>query len=292
MENPGDDCMDDSVLINEIVDRAKQVEGVGAIVLGGSCALGTHTEKSDVDLCFYYHPDRPMDLGALDRVAAELDDSHQPGKLTPVGGWGPWINGGGWLSIRSQPVDFLYRDLQKVESVIDACREGRVDIFYQPGHPFGFISSMYMAEVALCRPLWQTEGRLSVLKRKTHPYPPALKKALIQKFGWEIGFSLDTAKKSIDRMDVAYAAGGCFRGVMCMLQVLFALNERYWLNEKGAMAFADSFSIAPEKFRVRVEEAFALLAADAKAIEPAISILDGLQRDTMALAAGEYPGGM
>ena len=209
-------------LIDEIVGQVKLVDGVGAIVLGGSRARGTHTAKSDIDLCIYYHPDHSLDLKALEQVAAGFDDSHHLGLLTSAGGWGPWINGGGWLTVHSQPIDFLYRDLHQVEMVIEACHLGQVDIVYQPGHPHGFVSAIYMAEVALCRLLWESDGRLSALKLKTSHYPLALKNALIKKFAWEIDFALETAKKSIERIDIAYAAGSCFRGTMCILQVLFA----------------------------------------------------------------------
>jgi Nucleotidyltransferase domain len=281
--------VDIQALINDIVERVKQVDGVSAIVLGGSRAIGTHTEKSDIDLCFYYYHEHLLDLKTLDKVAAEFDDSHQLGKITPINGWGPWINGGGWLTVNSQSVDFLYRDLNKVETVIQACHNGHVDIFYQPGHPHGFVSSIYMAEVALCKILWEADDRLSALKLLTSPYPPALKKAIIEKFNWEINFALDTANKSIERTDIAYAAGCCFRAVMCMLQVLFALNEQYWLNEKGAVALAGTFQIAPKRLQARIEEMFGLLAADRESISAAISVLEGLQRDTTALIASRQP---
>ena len=167
--------MDTQTLIDEIVARLKQVGGVSAIVLGGSRARGRHTPKSDIDLGIYYQPQHALDLPALDQVAAELDDRHRPGILTPVGEWGPWINGGGWLTIHSQPVDFLYRDLSRVASVVEACHAGRVEMAYQPSHPHGFVSSIYMAEVAVCCLLWETDDTLSVLKNRTRPYPAALK---------------------------------------------------------------------------------------------------------------------
>ena len=277
--------MDIQALIDEIVEQVRRVDGVSAIALGGSRARGTHTAKSDIDLCIYYHPDHVLDLEALERVAAEFDDRHHLGLLTPIGGWGPWINGGGWLSVHSQPVDFLYRDLCQVGMVVEACHRGHVDIVYQPGHPHGFVSAIYMAEVALCQLLWEADGQLSSLKLKTSPYPSALKKALIEKFAWEVNFAFETAKKSIDRADVTYAVGSCFRGVMCMLQVLFALNEQYWLNEKGAVALADTFRLSPVRLRARIEEAFSLLAADGDSIRAAIAVLEGLQRDTGVLIA-------
>ena len=274
------------LLIQSIVEELKRVEGIQAIVLGGSRARGTHTSSSDIDLGIYYHPDKPLHIEQLTRVAISLDDGHRADLVTPIGGWGPWINGGGWLKIQSYPVDFLYRDLEKVTTVINDCLGGRVEVFYQPGHPFGFLSSIYFAEVAVCQPLWDPEGKLSRLKERVDPYPQSLQKALIQKFAWEIDFSIQIARKSIERFDVTYAAGCCFRSVMCMLQALFAMNKQYWLNEKGALALANTFSLKPDMLKSRVEEAFALLAANPDSIQKIIVILEELSKDVNYLTEG------
>jgi hypothetical protein len=45
-------------------------------------------------------------------------------------------------------VDLLYRPLESVERVISDCREGSVSMDYQPGHPHGFCSAIWMGEVA------------------------------------------------------------------------------------------------------------------------------------------------
>jgi hypothetical protein len=276
--------MDIEKLIETVVLEIKKVEGVSAIVLGGSRARGTHTPKSDIDLGIYY---RPLDLKTLNHVAAQLDDDHRPQILTPLGGWGPWINGGGWLAVNTIPVDFLYRDLTRVAGVVDSCQKGQVEIFYQPGHPHGFVSSMYMSEIAICKLLWESERQeVSTLKTQTTPYPVALRRALIDKFAWEIDFSLGIASKSVSRSDTVYAAGCCFRAAACMLQCLFALNEQYWLNEKGAVALAETFPFRPPDFRARMESVFTALAADSQAISTAIDILAGLSADTAQLVTG------
>ena len=278
--------MDIQTLIDDIVERISRADGVASVVLGGSRARGTHTPTSDVDLGIFYHPEHPLDLAALGRVAAEIDDEHRSGLLTPIGGWGPWINGGGWLTVRSVPVDFLYRDLSRMAAVVEACHAGQVDIVYQAGHPHGFVSAIYMAEIAVCQSLWDPQGNVAALKAQTQPYPAALRTALIQKFAWEADFALATAKKGIQREDVAYVAGCCFRSVSCILQVLFALNGEYWLNEKGAVALAGSFPLRPPRFQARTEEIFALLAADAQALETALRVLDNLVQDTALLVGG------
>ncbi|BAY10652.1 nucleotidyltransferase domain-containing protein [Calothrix sp. NIES-2098] len=265
--------------INRIVSSLQTIEGITAIALGGSRARGNHTHNSDVDLGLYYHPENPPDLIALNRLASELDDRHRVNLITAIGGWGKWINGGGWLKVEGVAVDFLYRDLAKVNRVIDDCHTGQITIDYQPGHPHGFVSSIYMGEVAICQLLYDPDRVLEALKVKTKPYPVQLKQATINTFAWEISFSLFVAKKAIARHDVVYAAGSCFRSVVCMNQVLFALNEDYLLNEKGATAIANKFAICPQDYQQRIEQAFVLLAADAKSITEAIAILEAIEDD-------------
>lgn len=273
-------------LIQSLTAEIARVPGVSAVVLGGSRARGTHTETSDVDLGIYYHPQRPLDLAALGRVAEKFDDAQRADVLTPLGGWGPWINGGGWLKVQGVAVDFIYRDLAKVTKIVDDCHAGQVEIFYQPGHPHGFVTSIYMAELAVCQLLWESDrAEVSALKARTVPYPDRLARALVDKFSWEIDFSLGIAHKAVSRGDVVYASGCCFRAAMCMLQTLFALNRAYWLNEKGAVLASEQFSLLPPDFRARIEQAFARLSAQGTDIESAVGLLEGLSLDIARLTA-------
>lgn len=269
-------------VIGRVVARLRTVAGVAALVLGGSRAQGTHTATSDIDIGLYYEPSVPIDLDALKAAAADLDDAHRPDAVTGIGGWGPWINGGGWLKVDGRAVDVLYRDLAKVRAVIDDGREGRITTHYQPGHPHAFVSIIYAGEVAVCRPLFDPHGALAALKARVVPYPPAIGRALVAAFAWEIDFSLRSGEKAAARADAAYAAGACFRAVACMNQVLFALNERYLLNEKGATALADALPVHPPGYRRRIEAAVAHLRPDGEAIHSAIRELDAVNAEIQA----------
>jgi predicted nucleotidyltransferase len=283
--------MEPSNLIPQIVDRLKTVPGIQAVVLGGSRARQTHTPTSDIDLGIYYSSSLPLDLAELGWVATEIDDEHRADVVTGIGGWGPWINGGGWLKVNDLPVDLLYRDLDKVSQVITDCREGRFEMAYQPGHPHGFASYIYLSEAALCLPLWDTHGTVAALKARVTPYPTRLQQAIIAAFWWEADFSLKVGQKSISRGDVAYAAGCCFRAVVCLAQTLFAVNRQYWMNEKGAIAMAASFPIGPKDLNGRVETAFDQLDHSPQGIGNAIAALQELVEECAPLvAASGQPG--
>ena len=267
-----------------LIEGLKEVGGIQAVVLGGSRARGTHTPESDVDLGLYYRRAEPLDVRQLGQLAENVDDRKQSGLVTQIGGWGPRINGGGWLMIGGKQVDLIYRDLDSVDHAVNESIAGRLQIDYQPGHPFGFLSSIYAAEVSVCLPLWDPLGKLESLKSRLAAYPPMLKQAMIRNFAWEILFSVEIAEKAIHRADVAFIAGALFRSLTCMLVVLFALNEQPWLNEKGAMALTAGFTICPERFKGRAETAIAGLAAERSCLEEAVAQIRALGIEVETLA--------
>jgi hypothetical protein len=228
-----------------MVEALRPVEGLSALVLGGSRARGTAGPTSDYDVGLYYEPDVPVDVEALRSALAPLLDDPSS-TVTRIGEWGPWINGGGWLSIGGVEVDLLYRDLGRVRATIADAREGRFSMNYQPGHPHGFCSTIWMGEVATCQPLFDPFGRIAGLKRETWPYPEALRQALIARFGWEVDFAIDNAELAARRAERTHIAGCAYRALCCTAQVLFALNGRYLINEKGAVAEAASYPITIE----------------------------------------------
>jgi predicted nucleotidyltransferase len=272
-------------LLYEIAAEVADTPGVEAVVLGGSRARGHARPDSDIDLGIYYASAERLDVTALACVAERLDDRHEPGLVTPVGGWGPWINGGGWLDIRDQRVDFLYRDLAKVSRTVEEAVAGRFEMVYQPGHPHGFPSYIYLGEVAICAPLSDKRGRIQALKAQAVPYPQALRRAIIDRFSWEADFSLQNAGKPAARGDAYYVAGCCFRSVSCLTQCLFALNNEYWLNEKGSVDLAAQFARAPERYAERVSAAFGRLRAEPAALTSALEELLGLTAEVGRLVS-------
>ena len=85
--------------LERMVASVKTVHGIQAIVLGGSRARGLHTAASDYDIGIYYDSSQAFDIAGLNQIAQALDDEHRENICTPLGGWGLWVNGGGWLHI-------------------------------------------------------------------------------------------------------------------------------------------------------------------------------------------------
>jgi hypothetical protein len=80
----------------------------------------------------------------------------------------------------------------------------------------------------LCQILWDPNEVVLALKNRTALYSHTLKKSLIEKFLWE--------------------------GAFCLNQALFAINECYWMNEKGAVQIANTFAITPRDYENRTND--------------------------------------
>src|SRR5260221_2778129 len=98
------------LLLQQLCDYLKAVHGLKGIVLGGSYASGSQRPDSDLDIGLYYNENQPLDSVHLRSIASILNDAPNP-TVTDLGGWGTWVNGGAWLTIGSQRVDLLYRNI-------------------------------------------------------------------------------------------------------------------------------------------------------------------------------------
>ncbi|WP_220040273.1 nucleotidyltransferase domain-containing protein [Nonomuraea aridisoli] len=239
--------------LDAIAARLAAVPGVVAVALGGSRARGTHRPDSDIDLGLYYRG--RLAVEELRALAREL--TGEDTDVTEPGGWGPWVNGGGWLTVGGWHVDWILRDLDRVRRVWHDCRQGRYEIGFQVGHPLGFYSHAYAGEVALCRVLADPSGELTALREQAAHYPPALRDALVEGL-WECEFSLATARYAAAGRDPAYAAATLFRALGVACHALHAADGVWLINEKGMIASAGRLPSAPDRF---AERAQALLAA-------------------------------
>ena len=235
-------------ILSQVVASVSKLDGVVAIVLGGSRARGTADEHSDIDLGIYYDAAHPFSTVALGAVAQDLDDRHEAGLVTEFGAWGPAVNGGGWLEIRGHHVDFLYRELGAVREAIDECIAGRPRSIYQLGHPLGFHLQIYAGEIHVCRPLYASSNAIAELKSLVREYPEKFRGAIVTKHMFDAEFEISIAAKPATRGDVMYVAGCLFRATGFMTLVLYALNRKFFLNEKGAFAESRRFAIKPARF--------------------------------------------
>lgn len=279
---------DQRELVSSLAERLGSISGISAVVLGGSHARGRARAESDIDLGLYYSEVAPFSIPSLRELAEAVNDTANP-VVTDFYGWGPWVNGGAWLTIGGQRVDFIYRSLEQVERVIAEAEAGRYELDYAQQPPFGFFSATYLGEIAVCVPLFDPEARLDALKRRVADYPEALRQAVVQDYLWQAEFNLAAfARKFAARTDTYGTAACLMRVVNQLLLVLFALNRQYLLNDKTALAEVAEFERAPREFGPRVQQTLAHLGDSAADLIAAVESVMQLFRETVALTDGLY----
>lgn len=275
-------------LVASLVERLGAINGMKAVVLGGSHARGCATPESDIDLGLFYSDASPFSIQQVRELAEAVNDTANP-VVTDFYGWGRWVNGGAWLTIGGQRVDFIYRSLEHVERVIDEAEAGLYELDYQQQPPFGFFSATYLGEVAICAPLSDPEHRIEWLKQRVVTYPEALRHSIVQDFLWQAEFNLAAfASKFAARAD-AYGTASCLTRVVNQLsQALFALNRQYPVNDKTALAEIAVFTNAPREFSIRVQQTLAHLGDSSEQLVAAVDCVSQLFRETVALTDGIY----
>ncbi|HMS76580.1 nucleotidyltransferase domain-containing protein [Gordonia sp. (in: high G+C Gram-positive bacteria)] len=243
-----------TVLAGRIVD----VPGICGVTLGGSRARGTHRPDSDWDFGIYYSGD--FDVAALQRIADDAAD--EPVTLTPRGGWGPWVDGGGWLTMDGVAVDWLYRDLDHVDVIAQRAGLGEFAFHRQVGHPLGFLDVAYLGELALAQIIADPTGKLEARRTRCRDYPPALAHALVANCLWEADFDILIAGKGAAGGDATYVAGVLSHALTLLAHALHAHARGWVTTEKGIVPAASTLTGAPADFAARAHACFGHLDPD------------------------------
>lgn len=275
-------------LVSSLARRLGEIRGVRAVVLGGSYARGLAGPASDIDLGILYSQEAPFSISSIRELAEAVNDATDP-VVTGFYEWGPWVNGGAWLTIGGQRVDLIYRSIEHIERVISEAEAGRYEVHYAQQPPFGFFSGTYLGEVAVCVPVLDPTSRLHSLKKRVAVYPEAMRRAVVQDYIWMAEFGLGAfARKFAARSDV-YGTAACLTSAVNQLVLaLFALNRQYLINDKTALAEIAGFQQAPRDFGLRVQHILGCLGTASAELLTAVDEVTQILKEAIDLTGGLY----
>ncbi len=260
-------------VVRDLVPRLTSVAGLSAVTLGGSRARGVEFPDSDLDIGLLYRDADPIDLGALQAVIEEVNDTLDV-VPTPIGGWGPWVNGGAWLRVDGRAVDLLYRSIDRYEATVENAERGFAEHDYLQQPPYGFQSTIYLGEIDTCIALHDPAEVVASLKSSVRPYPPALRANLVAGYHWGATFTMQNALKPSRRGDV-YASVGCLsRAAAFLVQTLLSHAEIYPISDKGALDQLASVDATYADLSSRISAC--LLVGDASALPNAVASMTGI----------------
>ena len=274
-------------LLEKLVDQLSQIEGVQAIVLGGSYASGAYHEASDLDIGLYYSEERPFSIDDIRRVAEDVS-TREAVTVTGFYEWGAWVNGGAWIHTPQGKVDFLYRNLEQVQRTIAEAQQGIYQHDYDQQPAYGFYSVIYLAETNICIPLFDPESLIAELKRQVAVYPPKLKQAILADSLWAVEFTLLHARGFAAQGDVYNTVGCLTRAASNLTQALFALNERYFLRDKKIIETMARFPVLPPAYTEQLQQVLAHPGQSAPELTRTVRLLEALWQSVIALPSVHY----
>jgi len=271
-------------LLYNIVNDLKQVDKVAAIVLGGSYAAGEATETSDLDIGIYYSENKPFSTNDIKLIAEKYSVNGKP-TVTGFYEWGPWVNGGAWIETAYGNVDFVYRNVEHVNSIIERAKNGEWQNDFEQQPPYGFSSIIYLAETRSCVSLYDPNEIVAKLKTAVQTYPSKLKETVVKQSLWSAEFTIWHAEYFYRKQD-AYNTIGCLtRAAKNIVTALFAINELYPMGDKRAIDILENSDIRPLHFKERIET---LLCTNKQAMGDNINSLKKLFNETIKLTNGTY----
>jgi len=223
-------------LIEEFVPilRAWDV-GRYAIAVGGSQGKGTWDSRSDVDFRYYHEAALPM-RSAEPEMWSEYSAALER-----------------WRE-RGIVVDGIWpRSIGKIDSALDRWLSGdtRPDEMVWCVWGYHLLPDMYHQTI-----LEDPFGVIAAWKRRLRQYPPELGAALLKKHLASLRYWRDDYhyRHKVEREDVVFLAGLSARLVHDVMQVLFALNETYYVGDGQNLHFAREFLHCPSNLDERVRK--------------------------------------
>jgi hypothetical protein len=261
---------------------------------GGSSSASYEAERVvgvqwlyGMDVGLYYSEAEPFSIAAIQHIANALSVDATP-TVTGFYKWGAWVNGGAWIQTLHGKVDFLYRNVDQIRRAITDAQHGIAHHDYSQQPPYGFYSVIYLAETHICIPLYDPATLITELKRSIASYPPKLQQSIIQNALWSAEFSLHHARDFAVQGDVSNTVGCLTRVVSNLTQVLFAVNERYFLRDKKVFDEIATFVQLPTGYIQHINRILACPGNTVQELTQTVTYLEQVWRSIVSLPGVQY----
>ncbi|SHH77839.1 nucleotidyltransferase domain-containing protein [Winogradskyella jejuensis] len=243
-------------LLNQIIADLRRIENIEAVVLGGSYSTGNATEKSDIDIGLYYSENAPFNIDSIKQIANKYS-IHKP-TVTNFYDWGKWVNGGAWIETKYGKLDFIYKNIEQLIATISDSKNGKWENDFEQKPPYGFSSITYLAETKNCIVLYDKSGILKSLKEKVEVYPNKLKKTIITESIRSVEFTISHAELFFNENNMYHTTGCLTRAIKSILNIIFAINETYPINDKSAIKTIQMKEKCPKNLNLKINNILSL----------------------------------
>ncbi len=202
-----------------------------AVAISGSYGKGTPDRRADIDLRLY--------TDELSAGFAEMGTAILPLKET----WGPK---------GIQIDDFWPRKIGDIEAALESWLAGKLQMIQPVWTVWGY---QLLPDLYHQQPLEDPAGIVADWKARIAVYPASLQKALLDKHLGSLRYwrhDYHYANKA-QRGDLVFLAGLTVKLVHDIIQVLFALNETYYVGDGYNLDFLARFAHQPHDLAARLQ---------------------------------------
>ncbi|MES2013576.1 MAG: hypothetical protein V4445_07490 [Pseudomonadota bacterium] len=264
------------------------INRVVAVGLGGSRGLALADENSDYDFVIFRHSGDRIDSKSIVDAVRPFADL---GKIQDTVGFVR-------LEVSGKKIDIFQKELSLIEREIHMAKAGKFNWSIRQLFPHGDLSTCIISHITFLELCSEKDQCLTKLKKLAEPFPLLLTDSLTKTFATQASISLIHANKIQRPTDMQYYIGLCSAFVFFTNIVLFAINKKYPVIEKGGSRIITSLPNCPRDydfriakiFRAAAEADFKLASAEMSGIEKEVKdLIDKVFNSRKTILPNEQP---
>jgi len=233
--------------MQDLIQVLSSIRGVIAVGFGGSRGLGIANEQSDYDIVLFRN--------GGERIAAPiLKDAIRPFTASPE----QIQEDAGFVSaqISGKKIELFQKDLIFVEKEITQAKSGKFSWSIRQLFPHGDLSTCIISHIMYLELVHEKAQSVSNMRRLAEPFPVLLMNSLTNTFLTQSYITLIHAKKITKLDDIQYLIALCSEFVFFANIVIFAINRKYPVLERGGAKIINNLLQRPENFERRIPAIF------------------------------------
>jgi len=235
-------------MINDLIKSLSAIPEIEGIVLGGSRGIHVGNEHSDYDIALYRSCDKPI---TSEVIAAHIPKDLQV-NVNPI-----LITG----YLGDLKFEIFQKNLNKIEQEIANNRQGKFRWYLAALLPYGDLSYRIVSHLVNSEILFDKTGKLQNTIDSVTPLPPLFKKSVTNHFVKQMNNSIIHIDKVSKREDQFHFMSLVGLILFCYINVLYVLNNRYPVIEKGNFKVAETLAKVPAEFTQKISAIYAAAAA-------------------------------
>ncbi len=231
--------------IRLIADHFAQLPRVRAAAIIGSQASMPDQHPSDWDMWVFCRQPRPRE---------ETIDALWSGHLCPPLLRGMYIRRGR-LRVSGTPVACDVWEIEKARRCLDqVLLDADPHPDFAPSFAGADCPEVMCHDIQTCQILYDHEGFLEQWKDQLATYPQPFRAALLGGVLFEARYRLKDLRRGCELPDVPLFHTGLSQLCLCLLRMIYAINERYFPGLKRSLAGTSGMSRLPTLFASRIDQ--------------------------------------